>query len=290
LQSTLKGHYGSVNCVSFSADAKTIASASEDYTVALWDVATAKMIKTLQTDSNTINAVCYSPDGKFLAVAGENKKIKVWNTVTGALGETLKGHLKGVKSVAFYADGSLLISVSSDGEAKVWDMTFVKYEKCMKEKLASYAYLVKPKDEFETTDQYNQRIADFIKLKATLKEDCMKDEVTKKTEIVKLSYQLADLKIDNLSAYNADAQQYQLTISKVNYSLMMPMDDAKTFKTVWQTAKVTAIKRYNSDTEMYEYINMKVVHPISKVEYEIGIQVEPADDPDLKAFLDKNKK
>ena len=187
-------------------------------------------------------------------------------------------------------EGSLLLSAGVDGKIKIWDMTYIKYEKCIKEKLASYAYLIKPKDEFETTEQYNKRFNDFIILKSSLKEDCMRSDEEKKYLIKKGSYQFADLTIDYLGSYNADAQQHPVIIAKTNFTLNISSDDAKTLKTTWQTVKVKGIKRYNPDKELYEYINMKFTHPVSNVEYEIGLQVDPSDDPDLKAFLEKNKK
>jgi WD40 repeat protein len=41
-QATLKGHTGEVECVSWSPDGKTLASASADKTVKLWEVSLGK--------------------------------------------------------------------------------------------------------------------------------------------------------------------------------------------------------------------------------------------------------
>ena len=112
-----------------------------------------------------------------MATAGSGKLIKVWNVNTGEIIDILQGHKKGANSLVFVLDGSFLLSAGVEGKIKIWDMTYIKYEKCIKEKLFSYAYLLKPKDEFETTDQYNKRLDDFLKLKSTLKEDCIKDHL-----------------------------------------------------------------------------------------------------------------
>ncbi len=44
LRATLKGHTGIVVSVAYSPDGKTLASASEDRTIELWDVPAAKQV------------------------------------------------------------------------------------------------------------------------------------------------------------------------------------------------------------------------------------------------------
>ncbi len=237
-----------------------------------------------------MDAVAFTPDGLWMATAGSSKFIKIWNMVSGELQVMLPGISKGVQTLRFNADGSLLLSAGVDGNAKVWDMNYIKYEKCMNEKLASYAYLVKPKDEFETTEQYNKRLEQFIALKATLKDDCIRDGGIAFKNVAWTLYQNVALKIDNISDYDADNQKYQLTIDKVSYTLMMPVQDAKTFKTSWQTIQVKAVRRYDQVSKVSDYINITFVHPVSKAVYELGQQVDPADDAMLKALMEKQNK
>ncbi len=82
---TLKGHENWVNSVVFSPDGKTIASASNDTTVKIWDVATGKEIQTLPSErsankghENSVNSVVFSPDGKTIASASR-ATVKIWN-------------------------------------------------------------------------------------------------------------------------------------------------------------------------------------------------------------------
>ncbi|MBD2450944.1 AAA-like domain-containing protein, partial [Nostoc sp. FACHB-152] len=65
----LEGHGDSVNSVVFSPDGKTLASASRDKTIKLWNRDTGKVISTLEGHGDSVISVVFSPDGKTLASA-----------------------------------------------------------------------------------------------------------------------------------------------------------------------------------------------------------------------------
>ena len=74
----MQGHTDTVASVVWSPDGKTLASASYDNTVKLWETATGKPLATLEGHSDGVRSVAWSPDGKTLASGSLDKKVKLW--------------------------------------------------------------------------------------------------------------------------------------------------------------------------------------------------------------------
>jgi WD40 repeat protein len=114
-------HQGPVRVVLFSPDGHTLASASDDRTVRLWDVASGKPRTGALAHNAPIRALAFSPDGKLLLSGSDDQTARLWEAGAGIpVGGSL-GHRGPVRTVAFSGDGRLLATGSDDQTARLWE-------------------------------------------------------------------------------------------------------------------------------------------------------------------------
>ncbi len=117
---------GQVMAVAFSPDGRTLAAASAQSGVRLWDTATRRETARLPGGASH---VAFHPDGRRLATANMDKHVRLWDGKKGQELRILKGHSHPVRALAFSPDGKLLISTSKgrfegkpEDEVVLWDV------------------------------------------------------------------------------------------------------------------------------------------------------------------------
>lgn len=76
------GHTGSIKTVAVSPNGRLMASAGEDRSIMLWDIASGKRIKKLTGHTGFIYSLSFSADSGVLVSGGADSTVCVWDVNT----------------------------------------------------------------------------------------------------------------------------------------------------------------------------------------------------------------
>jgi WD40 repeat protein len=149
-QLEIKAHKDWIYVVAYGTSGTTLASASRDRSVKVWDLGTKKDVLTLQFPGegkkgnerrDDIKAMAYQNDRVYAGGGRFDKKaktwvgeIKIWDARPGSGKEikSLKGHSDEITSIAVDQAGKTLYSGSKDNTIIVWDIDAGKPKETIK--------------------------------------------------------------------------------------------------------------------------------------------------------------
>jgi WD40 repeat protein/serine/threonine protein kinase len=115
-----EGHTERINWLSFSPDGQRVATASEDRTVRVWNVATGATTAEMRGHMDKVVMVSFSPDGTRVLSASADGTIRQWDAATGAQLHSLRGHRDAVITAVYSPDGLWVVSGGQDTTIRVW--------------------------------------------------------------------------------------------------------------------------------------------------------------------------
>lgn len=81
----LRGHDATVTACAFSPDSTRLATASEDCTLIVWDVASRSKLHALRAHAAPVRTCCWTDDGPMLISGSDDGTICFWDSGSGAL-------------------------------------------------------------------------------------------------------------------------------------------------------------------------------------------------------------
>jgi WD40 repeat protein len=273
---TMHGRAENVHALSFSFDGKYLACGNTNHSIGVWEVSTRRHVRTFLGHSGHVYAVAFSPDGNFLTSGSNDSTVRVWDVSNGAVLATYTGHIGHVNAVAFSPDGNYIISGSSDKKIKLWDCSNINityfYKNEILADLNANPKLFLPKDEFESSAEYEARKQSAEAYKASVIQKYKLNYPLLKKQKIKNSYKVLTFSIEAIGMYNADNQTYPIRVNGITENIHMPASEARSFKENLKGIEVKGVQQLIENCMTLDIFNIQITHPITGTVYPFGKQ------------------
>jgi WD40 repeat protein len=125
----LQGPIVGVTALAFSSNGASLATASHDGTVYVWEAATGKRrAGPFYPRQGDIKALAFTADDKALITGGTDQTVRVSDAATGQKQLLFKGHERAITCLALADQGKTLVTGSQDNTVRVWDVAGTRQE------------------------------------------------------------------------------------------------------------------------------------------------------------------
>jgi WD40 repeat protein len=212
----------------------------------------------------------FNSTNKYI-IGGSDNQIKFWKKDTGELIHKIKLDLPKDEYMSFaQSPNGKYLAVAYGDKINVYliDDLFLIYDNysLFKDKIPE---LFKPKDEFESRTDYNERVRNTNKKKDELVLEILKQNENKNSDIIKKSKKEIVFNVAELVSYNANDEVYLIKIGTELYNLNISKEDAKQLKENVNNVKVTGFEQLNKELDKTEFIDLILIHPVTKKNYSL---------------------
>jgi WD40 repeat protein len=159
-----EGHSDWVMSVAVLPDGRRALSASDDWTLRLWEIETGTELRRFMGHDAPVNSTAVLLDGRRAVSASNDRTLHLWDIETGTRLRRFDGHNDSVRSVALLPDGRRLLSASDDRTVRLWDIEtgqelrcFVGHDGCVN----SVAVLPDGRRALSASDDWTIRLWDI---------------------------------------------------------------------------------------------------------------------------------
>jgi len=246
----------------------------------------------IEVRSGTRGSILFSPDGQYVSFCGPNRAViaRLEKDLVRPVDYVFRHAVRtSVYGASFSEDGEFLTSYGEDEQILIWEIE--KVNPSGRSSLASWLNsdltlaqrrsltpeavkvitgsvdkkLTLPRDEFETSLEYNARVdklADW-----TLME--LQVEMERLYNIPSNSGRV-QIPLQGLLGYNADLEIYKIRFMETEAGVSMPISAARKFKERWSDAYIRAIKVRKGNQKSYQYSGFELYISGDKNQYPVS--------------------